>query len=466
MFTRLRIQNFKAWKDSGHIRLAPLTVFFGTNSSGKTSFHQLLLMLKQTAQSRDRRRVLHFGDADSLVDLGVWPEMVFNHDPAATLGFDVEWTHQLDWNQLLNEKGYKNSISPVASFRAAIGSAREPSGSLFVKEFEYRYRFQSKPDLWVPVGMRRSERQGEVGYDLVTSHDMFPRRSSREESLLPPPVHFHRFPDEIELLYQRTDLIYDLVYDFEQKLNSLEYLGPLRRKPSRSYSWSGEAPEWVGEEGERTVAALLAAQERSITVETQGAVPFLGMVAGHLRRMGLLEAFEARLVAPHRKEYELLVRTPGSNRDVSLVDVGFGVSQVLPVLVQCFYAEPGSTLIFEQPELHLHPRAQSELGDLFVETLQSREAGKPRDIQLLIESHSEHLLRRIQRHIAEGKLKREDAALYFCSPGPDGSRIEELRLDEDGNITNWPENFFGDEMGDLVAMTEAAMKRQLEHGQE
>jgi hypothetical protein len=290
--------------------------------------------------------------------------------------------------------------------------------------------------------------------------------SEREAMLLPAPTHFYGFPDEVDLIRQPTSMLDELVYALKIQLNGLAYLGPLRLKPSRSYSWSGEAPESVGSEGERTVPALLAAQERSIALHDQQARPFMEVVAQQLLHMGLLKSFRARLVGERRKEYEVLVRTPGSLKDVSLVDVGFGVSQVLPVLVQCFYAERGSTLIFEQPELHLHPRAQSELGDLFIEAIHAKENDKPRDIQFLIESHSEHLLRRIQRRIAEGRLKPEEAALYFCSPGPEGSRIEELKLDEDGNIINWPENFFGDEMGDLAAMTEAAMKRQMENGQE
>ncbi|MBZ4419167.1 DUF3696 domain-containing protein [Myxococcus sp. RHSTA-1-4] len=460
MLTRLRIQNFKAWKDTGDIRLAPLTVFFGTNSSGKTSFHQLLLMLKQTAQSRDRRRVLHLGDTDSIVDLGVWPEMVFNHDPAATLAFELGY--QLDRNRKLSEPGFRDSVPQEVSFRAAIADDGARSGRLEVREFAYS--FEAEPGRPGLVGMRRWGTGKEAGHELVAPPALLPRRFEREAARLPAPVHFHRFPDEIELHYKGTELAYDLVYGLEQQLNALEYLGPLRRKPSRSYSWSGEAPEGVGDEGERTVSALLAAQERLLVLKGARPLPFLEVISTHLLKMGLLESFEARLVAQHRKEYELLVRTPGSPRNVSLVDVGFGISQVLPVLVQCFYADAGSTLIFEQPELHLHPRAQNELGDLFIEAIHAEENGQPRDIQLLIESHSEHLLRRIQRRIAEGRLKREDAALYFCSPGPEGSRIEELKLDEDGNITNWPENFFGDEMGDLVAMTEAAMKRKLEQG--
>ena len=459
MFTRLRIQNFKAWKDSGEIRLAPLTVFFGTNSSGKTSFHQLLLMLKQTAQSRDRRRVLHFGDADSLVDLGVWPEMVFNHDPAAVLGFEVQWTHRLGWGKALAQQKREFTVAPQLSFTAQVGRAEGPLESIEVKEFGYSFEANGEP---FRVGLRRSA-EG-AGYQVTSSLAGLFEPIEPGSWSLSAPVHFYGFPDDLGLRYQRTLMFREMVYDFEQQLSALEYLGPLRQKPSRSYSWSGEAPQGVGEEGERTVAALLASQGRSIALRAQAARPFMEVIATYLLDMGLLESFEARLVAKHRKEYEMLVRTPGNPRQVSLADVGFGISQVLPVLVQCFYAAPGSTLVFEQPELHLHPRSQSELGDLFIDAIHAEEDGKPRDIQFLIESHSEHLLRRIQRRIAEGRLKPEDAALYFCSPGPDGSHIEELKLDEDGNITNWPENFFGDEMGDLVAMTEAAMKRRMEQG--
>ena len=70
MLKKLHIKNFKAWADTGPIRMAPITVFFGTNSSGKTSLHQFLMLLKQTAASQDRRRVLHLGDKSTSVDLG------------------------------------------------------------------------------------------------------------------------------------------------------------------------------------------------------------------------------------------------------------------------------------------------------------------------------------------------------------------------------------------------------------
>lgn len=76
MLTGLRVRNLKVWRDSGEVRLAPLTVLFGANSAGKTSIPQLLLLLKQTAESPDRQRALQLGDSRTLVDLGTYGDAV------------------------------------------------------------------------------------------------------------------------------------------------------------------------------------------------------------------------------------------------------------------------------------------------------------------------------------------------------------------------------------------------------
>jgi predicted ATPase len=130
------------------------------------------------------------------------------------------------------------------------------------------------------------------------------------------------------------------------------------------------------------------------------------------------------------------------------------VSQVLPVVVQCFYATPGSTVIFEQPEIHLHPRVQADLADVLIE------ASTLNGVQFIVESHSEHFLRRLQRRMAEETITKDHVALFVCDVVDGRSRIDSLGVDELGNITNWPKDFFGDEIGDLAAMTEAAMKRR------
>ena len=106
MLTKLRIQNFKSWKDTGPIRLAPITVFFGVNSAGKTSLLQFLLMLKQTSESSDRRRVLHPGDDYTPVELGTFPDLIFEHDLSNPLEFEVSWTlpARLQVNNPLNKQ--------------------------------------------------------------------------------------------------------------------------------------------------------------------------------------------------------------------------------------------------------------------------------------------------------------------------------------------------------------------------
>lgn len=453
MLTQLRIRNFKAWQDTGNIRLAPLTVFFGTNSSGKTSLLQFLLMLKQTVQSPDRRRVLHFGDKHSLVNLGVWPEMVFRHDASRMLGFEVKWRYSMDpiW---LNDVRVPDEAGS-GEFEAELGTLQQEQAPLNLKLFTYRFPGES-------LGIRQTEaKQYEVWHTTPEHH-------GRETRITTPLElnHFHGIHQTGLILDRgRIDFL-SAQSTLEEQLKALRYLGPLRRSPSRLYEWAGDIPEDVGLEGERTVDALLAARERQLTPPgaTDGLL-FAALIARWLQQMGILDSFEIVPIAPHRKEYEVLVRTVGMPEAVSLTDVGFGVSQLLPVLVQLLYVERGCTLIFEQPELHLHPRAQSALADVFIDALQMQEEGASREIQLLVESHSEHFLRRIQRRIAEEKLDPAQVALYFCKPGHEGSTIEELKLDEYGNISNWPENFFGDEIGDLAAMTDAAMKRQLGPGE-
>ena len=132
-------------------------------------------------------------------------------------------------------------------------------------------------------------------------------------------------------------------------------------------------------------------------------MPFQEIIAWKLKQMGLIEEFRVTPISKQRQEYEVGIRTKGSRDWVDLPDVGFGISQVLPVLVQCFYAPAGSIVVMEQPEIHLHPRAQSALADVMIDVIKSREWGADRNIQLIVETHSEHFLRRLQRRDRRGK---------------------------------------------------------------
>lgn len=132
---------------------------------------------------------------------------------------------------------------------------------------------------------------------------------------------------------------------------------------------------------------------------------------------------------------ELLDQVTGT--PVSIVDVGFGISQVLQIIVQSTVSTD-SVVLVEQPELHLHPRLQAELGSLFADCV-----GDPYRNQFIIETHSEHLILRIQRLIREGKLKNSDVSVVYVMKSEEGSQCYPLRLDEEGDfIDEWPEGFF------------------------
>ncbi|WP_293726066.1 hypothetical protein [Thiolapillus sp.] len=117
MFTEFQLQNFKPWKDTKKQRLAPLTVFFGSNSAGKSSLSQFLLLLKQTVDSPDRQRVLHMGDRNSVTDLGTSHDMIYGHDESRTLEFLLSWGLEkpLNIHDPVSDKNYQGNAIEFSS---------------------------------------------------------------------------------------------------------------------------------------------------------------------------------------------------------------------------------------------------------------------------------------------------------------------------------------------------------------
>jgi predicted ATPase len=458
MLREIRIKNFKLWEDTGSVRMAPITLFFGSNSSGKSSIGQFLMMLKQTVESADRKVVFYPGGRNSAVQLGSYQEMVSHRDTIRKIDFEYTW----DFPDALK---FKDPLSDVffsgdsLAFNCLVGLRTEDQQSLTLDKLNYRLLENGNKQV-ACIGM---ERRPETRSEYRVEAENYPLRRKQGRPWPPAaPVRFYGFPDEVVAYYQNADFVQDLNLRHEKLFRSLFYLGPLRNKAERLYSWTGLEPESVGNSGENTIAAILAAKSRNISLgykkRTQ---PFGRIIALKLQEMGLIEEFEVSRISEHRQEYEVKVRTKGSRDLVNLPDVGFGISQVLPVLVQCFYAPPHSIILMEQPEIHLHPSAQSALADVVIDVINSREHGSDRNIQLIIETHSEHFLRRLQRRIAEDRIPQEKVSAYFANVSRIPAELEPLQIDLFGNILNWPENFFGDEMGDISEQAKAAMKKRM-----
>jgi predicted ATPase len=253
----------------------------------------------------------------------------------------------------------------------------------------------------------------------------------------------------------------DLELAFEEQLRRIYYLGPLRAYPERTYTWSGAQPSDMGQAGEQAIHAILSSRDRGETI-TRGRgikrVTLEQYVAEWLKQLGLIAEFRVEAVAEGSQIFRVNVRKLPGGAESLITDVGFGVSQILPVVVLCFYVPEGATVILEQPEIHLHPAVQANLADVLIDAWQKRR------VQILVESHSEHLLRRLQRRIAEKVLGKDDVALYFCEAGQRGSKATPLELDLLGNITNWPEDFFGDMYGELAATQRARLAAKASEG--
>ena len=469
MLTSLRIQNFKSWRDTDEIRLAPLTVIFGANSSGKSSLGHLLLALKQTAISADRNRALNLGDSNTLIDLGTFSECIHNHDVKQKMGFHLGW--RLSDNLVVkNPIGMANQyegdsleldVSLLATdARARLGrvSSNDPAVNYIPRVEALKYVLKQGENKTLAFELTRAE-TGK--WAEPKSHPLKLIKAIGRKWPIEEPEKFYRFSETSIARYQNAGFMTDFALATETMLKGLFYLGPLRERPRRTYLWSGNTPDDVGRDGENAVAAMLAADEagRSLNRRKGAHQHIFGQfIAGWLKELGIIETFDVRPLAQGRKDYEVVIKTDANAAEVKISDVGIGVSQVLPALVQAFYCPRNSTVWMEQPEIHLHPRIQAELADAFISAVQSWEKGRPRNVQLIVESHSEHFLSRLQRRIAENAIQIEDVAIYFVRRSGSASTLEELRLNGFGDIENWPENFFGDEMADATARMVAAAK--------
>ena len=471
MFTRLTTKNFKSWRDAGEVALAPVTGFFGANSSGKTSLLQTLLLMKQTAASSDRRQVLDLGgDERAPVSLGLTRDIIHSSNLDEPMVFGFGWVPPVKIEPSDPSDPQKNLFSAGEVFFSTELTARELSTSknsaselqLYVEQFKYSLENTSVQMITSKAPRHRKDPEYRLEASVGGDANYLTRFRGRGWAL-PPPAKCYGFPDEVFAYYQNAEFMGDIELEMERQFRErLFYLGPLRSYPERQYTWQGSSPADVGRSGERAIEALLASRRkgktntrkfdsigraiRRITVEEH--------VAHWLRQLELIADFDVERISEDADIYRVKVRRSQNAASVHLTDVGFGVSQILPVLVLLAYVDEGSTVLLEQPEIHLHPAVQAGLADIVME------AATVRRVQVIVESHSEHLLKRLQRRVAERAVTPDQVALYFCENAGGESRIDQLELNKYGEIQNWPRDFFGDRLGETAAIVQAGLEQR------
>ena len=218
---------------------------------------------------------------------------------------------------------------------------------------------------------------------------------------------------------------------------NMSYLGPVLDDPRRYYYGAGGTRSTVGKRGEHTfdiVSDNASTRELVNQWFERFEIPYTLIGSADVAVAGdLTGAIDAMLLVDNR-----------TGTRVTPADVGFGISQILPVIVEAV-GGTSDAICVDQPEVHLHSRLQAEVADLMIETRDKK--------QWIVETHSELLARRIQTRIAQGKVKPEEISILYVQPAEPGSTIRTLRLAEDGEwLDKWPGGFFAESTNELIDM--------------
>lgn len=449
MIKSMGLVNFKNWQQTGVVDLAPLTLFFGPNSSGKSSLLNFWVLLKQTFESENFMTVLQLSGAPGRsMNFGTFENIIHAHDTQLPFKFSFSW------NPLPEQKsGFWGPKPELAEFKADIILLDD---RMKVQHMEYSISGYLGHTPEPPKDERPAT------YKWTSSKPNKIERIDDYETVVFENMHYHGlfrvYEDQANVNFGGESLMRIFMLQaemFQELFSRLFHLGPVRALPERLYTWNQTSVTDTGRTGEFAAEALLdELNTGTVQALLLGKELLLERASFWLRKFGVADDLKIESIDSRRRYFELLIKTKHSSTYNPIVDVGFGTSQILPIIIQSYLAPEGSVLLLEQPEMHLHPSVQSDLADLIIEV------SKARKIQFIIESHSEHLLRRIQQRIALEEIAPSFAKVYFCEPTSSGSHLEELRVDEFGQIVNWPKNFFGSVEDELLTMTQARLNRQ------
>ena len=400
-WTEIGVSGFKSFAEDTKIKLGALTILAGTNSSGKSSIMQPFLLMKQTLEAA--------------------------YDPGALLldGPNISFTSS---EQFITKIGmpYADSNNQVKIFIDL--------GGMSLKSI-----FQWSPKTGISIYSQRYKEQ-ELDTDITLQPDM----TSTEILQVGDICYRDAFPDHLQVVRERCFLkaksigtSYEFGYGlFIGYLRSIIHVQGIRGNPERVYKTAAVQGSVFSGQFENYVASVIDRFQKENPEQ-------LLKLQSILQKLGLTDTIQSQRLNDTQIELRVGRVFGQSNVEdtVNIVDVGFGVSQVLPVVVALLVAQPGQLVYIEQPEIHLHPRAQIALAEVFAEAAD-------RGVRIVVETHSELFLLGIQTLVAEDKLDPESVKLHWFTRNPDGSsKVTTAELDEVGAFGDWPEDFGSTALG-------------------
>jgi hypothetical protein len=223
-----------------------------------------------------------------------------------------------------------------------------------------------------------------------------------------------------------------LLDSLQYSVRRIRHIGPLRDMPERAYRTDTLA---VAGGATQSTLGMMSAQTGSARAASEA-----------LKRLGIAERVEITYPAPGYAG--IAVTDANTGRKDNLADVGFGISQVLPIIIGVATASRGSIVLIEQPELHLHPETQGALTQVLLDLARFQ------DVSLFVESHSENMLLRLRRMIAEKKVQAQEAAIYVTDRG----KVLPAGLSPSGELdmTAFPKDFFEEEWLEAIQIARAS----------
>jgi len=458
MIHSIGISNFKCITNA-EIKIKPITILCGPNSSGKSSLSQSLLLLKQTYSAIGGMHTLT--PNGNLIDLGSFQELIRNHDLSNLLQYHIILDYVRD-RYSKNKGHFLRDTSLRRNLRSRFHSTNDDISLLDIN-IDYNYQAEQEKITLDRVVIKEHDdffiesRKNKTGTYRFAYGEILgnkkpgwsnPNLTSLTDFLspqLPKDALLQRSLSEFKsqkLYYIRTGMrrhLSTLANEFED----MNYLGPFRQVPNRYYMTGGAMPSDIGYRGESSVAYLSY-------MKVSGERKIIDFVSYWLKRLNYASQFDVKTIKDFIKSVVLTNNI--SNVESSLIDVGFGISQVLPVIIAVCRHKYGIH-IFEQPEIHLHPKSQSDIADLFIENSNS-------DKSFIIETHSEHLIHRMRRRVSEGKLNPNNIQIYYVDSGSKGSSIRPISIDNNGAFLNFPTNFFDEAYQESRRIVEAGMNRR------